>query len=172
MIFIQNKWTLEKVKTFNEYIDKEIINLSSDAAIAFTDGSYSQVKRKGGYGIVLFTQNNKQLHDKVFRWGTQSHKKILKSCNVGTECEAVKFIIKELIDKKLRQITIYYDYEGIEKWITREWNTNTKYTENYVRIMQEYLKQIDVKFIKVKSHIGIKYNELADKIATNALLKP
>lgn len=172
MTFIKKKWTLERVKTFNEYIDKQILQLPLNSAIAFTDGSYSKSKNKGGYGIVLFVQNNTYLYDRVFRWNTQSHKEILKSHNVGTECEAVKFIIKESINKRLRKITIYYDYEGIEKWITREWNTNTKYTENYVRIIQGYLKQIEVEFIKVKSHIGIRYNELADKLAMNALLKP
>ena len=35
-----------------------------------------------------------------------------------------------------------------------------------------YSKQIQIGFVKVKSHCGIIYNELADEIATNALLKP
>lgn len=44
-----------------------INGLNQYQAIAFTDGAYSQNKNKGGYGIVLFTQDNKETYDKVFR---------------------------------------------------------------------------------------------------------
>ena len=47
-----------------------------------------------------------------------------------------------------------------------------KFTENYVDEMTLYSQQIKMGFVKVKSHVGITYNELADEIATNALLKP
>ena len=69
------------------------------------------------------------------------------------------------------KITIFYDYEGILKWLTKEWVANKKYTEEYVDIMTIYSKQIVMGFVKVKSHVGIYYNELADKLATNSLLK-
>ena len=141
-------------------------------AVAFTDGAYSQNKNKGGYGVVLFTQWNKETYDKVFRWNTQSHKEIIKLHNVAAECEAVKFAVQKAIEKGIQKITIFYDYEGILKWLTKEWGTNTNYTESYVDEMTLYSQQIKMGFVKVKSHVGIIYNELADEIATNALLKP
>lgn len=149
-----------------------INSLNPYQAIAFTDGAYSQSKNKGGYGVVLFTQGSKETYDKVFRWKTQSHQQIIKFHNVGAECEAIKFIVKKALEKNLQKITIFYDYEGILKWLTREWNTNSEYSKNYVSIMTQYSQQIKIGFVKVKSHVGIIYNELADKIATNALLKP
>nr|WP_297936908.1 RNase H family protein [uncultured Lachnoclostridium sp.] len=149
-----------------------INKLQVNQAIAFTDGSYSQNKNKGGYGIVLFIQNNKEIYDKVFRWSTQSHKQIIKLHNVGTECEAVKFVVKKAIEKNIQKITIFYDYEGIYKWLAREWKANNEYTKNYITTMTQYSQQIKIGFVKVKSHVGIIYNELADEIATNALLKP
>ena len=149
-----------------------INGLNSYQAVAFTDGAYSQNKNKGGYGVVLFTQGSKEIYDKVFRWKTQSHQQIIKLHNVGAECEAVKFIVKRAIEKNLQKITIFYDYEGILKWLTREWNANQEYTKDYVNTMLLYSKQIQIGFVKVKSHCGIIYNELADEIATNALLKP
>lgn len=165
-------WTPEKVNIFNASVDEMITNLSSNQAIAFTDGAYSQTKNKAGYGVVLFMQRNKEIYDKVFRWKTQSHKPIIKLHNVGAECEAVKFIVSKAIEKNIQKITIFYDYEGIYKWLSREWKTNNEYTKNYVTIMTQYSQQIKIGFVKVKSHIGIIYNELADEIATNALLKP
>ena len=127
---------------------------------------------KAGYGVVLFTQWNKETYDKVFRWNTQSHKEIIKLHNVAAECEAVKFAVQKAIEKGIQKITIFYDYEGILKWLTKEWGANTNYTENYVDEMTRYSKQIKMGFVKVKSHVGIIYNELADEVATNALLKP
>lgn len=165
-------WTPEKVNIFNASVDEMITNLPPNQAIAFTDGAYSQNKNKAGYGIVLFTKNNQETYDKVFRWSTQSHKEIIKLHNVAAECEAVKFAVQKAIEKDIQKITVFYDYEGILKWLTKEWGTNTTYTENYVDEMTLYSKQIKMGFVKVKSHVGIIYNELADKIATNALLKP
>ena len=68
----------------------------------------------------------------------------------------------------MEKITIFYDYEGIYKWISRDWNANKKYTEDYLDIMTSYSKKIVIGFVKVKSHVGIYYNELADKLATSA----
>ena len=165
-------WTPEKVNIFNSSVDEMIIKLPPNQAIAFTDGAYSQNKNKAGYGVVLFTQWNKETYDKVCRWNTQSHKEIIKLHNVAAECEAVKFAVQKAIEKGIQKITIFYDYEGILKWLTKEWGTNTNYTENYVDEMTLYSQQIKMGFVKVKSHVRIIYNELADEIATNALLKP
>lgn len=84
----------------------------------------------------------------------------------------MKFAVQKAIEKGIQKITIFYDYEGILKWLTKEWGTNTNYTESYVDEMTLYSQQIKMGFVKVKSHVGIIYNELADEIATNALLKP
>ena len=165
-------WTPEKVNLYNGLIEEMIPKLPSKQAIAFTDGAYSQKNNKAGAGVVLFTHNGMETYDKVFRWSTQSHREIIKLHNVAAECEAVKYTIKKAIEKEIKRITIFYDYEGILKWLTKEWTTNTKYTEDYVNIMTTYSKEIIMGFVKVKSHVGITYNELADELATNALLKP
>lgn len=70
----------------------------------------------------------------------------------------------------LKKITIFYDFEGIYKWLSYDWVANKTYTENYVDTMTQYSKLIEIAFIKVKSHVGIYYNDLADKLA-NDLLK-
>ena len=143
--------------------------LDYSSAIAFTDGTYKDFK--SGYGIVFFTKENKETFYKSFNKNIASHKEILKLHSVGAECEAVKFAVQKAIEEKLKKITIYYDYEGILKWLTREWIPSNIYTEGYLDTMIKYSKQIKIGFVKVPSHIGIYYNELADKIAKSTLNK-
>ena len=38
--------------------------------------------------------------------------------NVAGEIEAAKFVMWYAVDKKIPEITIFYDYEGIESWVT------------------------------------------------------
>lgn len=163
-------WTPEYVNIYNHKIDNMISNLIPNYAIAFTDGAYSKKLNKSGYGVVLFSPN-KETYYKSFSYKSNSQREIVKLCNVGAECEAVKFAVKKAIEKGMAKITIFYDYEGIYKWLSKEWNTNKDYTEEYVDVMTSYSKKIIIGFVKVKSHIGIYYNELADKLANNVLLK-
>ena len=71
----------------------------------------------------------------------------------------------------MKRISIFYDYEGIEKWINHEWNLSSDYVDNYYDSIKSFSKQITIKFIKIKSHSNIYYNELADKLAKSALNK-
>lgn len=163
-------WTPEYVNIYNDKIDNMISNLPSNQAIAFTDGAYSRNLNKSGYGVVLFSPY-KETYYKSFSFKKNSQREIVKLCNVGAECEAVKFAVSKAIEKGMKKITIFYDYEGIYKWLSKDWSTNKKYTEEYVDIMTSYSNKITIGFVKVKSHVGIYYNELADKLATNVLLK-
>ena len=161
--------TSEEIELKNQYIQYKIDILDDSSAIAFTDGTYKNYK--SGYGIVFFTKDNKEIFYKSFNQKIQSHKEILKLHSVGAECEAAKYAVQKAIDYKLNQITIYYDYEGILKWLNHEWIPSNTYTEEYLDIMAKYSKQIKIGFVKVPSHIGIYYNELADKIAKSTLNK-
>lgn len=149
-----------------------IPKLPPKQAIAFTDAAYSKNKNRSSFGVVLFTSEGKEIYDKVFRWENESHKEIIKLHNVAAECEAALFAVKKSIEKGIKRLTIFYDYEGILKWLNKSWVANTTYSQNYVKAMTKYSKHVIIGFSKVKSHIGIIYNELADEIATNALLKP
>ena len=68
------------------------------------------------------------------------------------------------------KITIYYDYEGIEKWATGEWKANKSITKDYVRFIGEKRNSLDINFIKVPAHSGVRLNEEVDKLAKDALL--
>lgn len=74
-------------------------------------------------------------------------------------------------DLGYESVVISYDYEGIEKWATREWKANKNVSRDYVELYDQASQGIRVKFNKVKAHSGINFNEVADKLAKKALLQ-
>ena len=69
----------------------------------------------------------------------------------------------------IKSITIYHDYEGIAKWCTGEWKTKKVWTKKYKAFYDEISKDLEVEFIKVRGHSGDRFNEMADKLAREAL---
>ena len=168
MYFIKEN---NKINLYNEKIKNMIQNLDDCSSIAFTDGSYSNKSRKGGYGVILLTNKSEFHFLKSFNSSKYSHSEILKLHSVGLECEAVKRAIQEAINLNKQNISIFYDYEGIEKWINHEWNLSSNYANDYYDSIIKFSKQISISFNKIKSHSGIYYNDLVDRLAKSALNK-
>lgn len=158
----------ESIKDLNSQIAKEIENLENDSAIAFVDGSYSENaggKEKYSFGAVILSD---QTENNLYKAYVDTDN--LKYRNVVGELSGVKEVILWAIGHNKKKITIYYDYEGIEKWATSEWKANNDLTKNYVKFIEEKKLLIDIEFCKVPAHSGISYNEKADTLAKNALL--
>ena len=64
---------------------------------------------------------------------------------------------------------MHHDYSGIASWAKGEWKTKQEGTINYKNYMDSLKDKIVVKFIKVKSHSGDLYNDMADELAKKAL---
>ena len=88
--------------------------------------------------------------------------------NVAGEIIASQETIKKAIELGIKNLDIYYDYEGIERWAKGEWNRNKQGTKNYHEFFQKIKSEIQINFIKVKGHSGEKGNEEADKLAKEA----
>jgi len=158
----------ESIKDLNSQIAKEIENLENDSVIAFVDGSYSENaggKEKYSFGAVILSD---QTENNLYKAYVDTDN--LKYRNVVGELSGVKEVILWAIGHNKKKITIYYDYEGIEKWATSEWKANNDLTKNYVKFIEEKKLLIDIEFCKVPAHSGISYNEKADTLAKNALL--
>ena len=54
-------------------------------------------------------------------------------------------------------------------WATKSWKANLKGTKAYQDFFEEQKDKINVEFIHVRAHSGIKYNERADELAKEAL---
>jgi len=151
------------VKYFEKYIEPDDIKSNFDI-IAFVDGSYDRVSKTFGSGIAVidFEKNSVQEykvagHDKWDQW------------NIVGEIEASKYAIKLAHDNGLKKLCIYHDLKNIALWASGSWQAKNEYTQSYVRFVEDYSKDIEITFVKVKGHSCNKYNDIADRLAREAI---
>lgn len=147
----------------NETVEIALRN-DDEIVKAYVDGSYSDFYKMYSYGVVI-------LHKKdIIKFsGKDNNKENLSMRNVAGELLGATEAIKWAINNKIRDIQIYYDYEGIEKWATGVWKTNKEGTKNYKNFIDSIKNIINIHYIKVKAHSGVIYNEQADILAKSEL---
>jgi ribonuclease HI len=132
--------------------------------VAYVDGSYEQSRHAYSYGCVLVFE------DGVVKLnGKGDNEEYVGMRNVAGEILGSEEAIRWAVDNGYQEITIYYDYEGIEKWATGEWKAGKTGTIAYKEFIEEREKEIVIHFEKVAAHTGVEYNELADQLAKEAL---
>ena len=123
---------------------------------AYVDGSY--INRKVGYGVVLI-KKKKLEHE----WYGDVTTEFRHSRQVGGELYAVQKVVEWCQKENISEITIYFDYLGVQKWATGEWRTNLLLTSNYAEFIRN--SGIRIYWRKVKSHSGNHWNQRADELA-------
>ncbi|WP_240739152.1 RNase H family protein [Marinitoga lauensis] len=108
--------------------------------------------------------------DKIEKyWKGYTIEKFLKHRNVTGEVFAALLAFKYAEKENLNCIEINYDYQGIEKWALGLWKTNTELTKYYKSQYDYYSKVFQIRFNKIKSHSGDKFNDIADELAKKAV---
>lgn len=157
--------TIEEAK---EYIglNKKLEKIDNENRVeAYVDGSYEHAIREYGSGVVILKNNNVEK-----TYSTKGKEESLVGMrNVAGEIEAAKIAMNYCLDNKIENLTLYFDYEGIEKWCTGVWKTNKEGTIEYKKFYDSIKSKLNVEFVKVKAHSGNKYNEEADKLAKAAI---
>ena len=136
----------------------------SDWAVAYVDGSYNVATKEYSYGVVLFYRGE-ELH--VSEKGTDASRALMR--NVAGEIEGSMWAMRYCLTHQIPGLDIYFDYAGIEKWCTGEWKANKEGTVAYREFYRKARTQVDIRFVKVKGHSGDTYNDLADRLAKQAL---
>lgn len=158
----------DEISNINKRIELEIVSLKDGEVIAFVDGSYSldaDGKEKYSFGVILVTNESK---DSLYKAFVDNNK--MESRNVAGEIEGVKQAVSWAIASKKQRIKIFYDYEGIEKWATKEWRAKAPISQEYSKFIGEKSRMINIEFEHIKAHSGVVYNERADELAKRALL--
>lgn len=145
-------------------VEKSYTGLSKVDCVAYIDGSYNIKTNTFGYGAVIFYGDEKKV-----LYGSSSDGTGAEHRNVAGELVGVAKVILFAESRGIKNISFYYDYEGIKKWATGEWKANKEFTISYKQFMLAKMKMININFIKVKAHTGDKYNEEADKLAKKSV---
>ncbi len=134
------------------------LNIST-SYYAFVDGSF--IDGCTGYGAVILRDKDvvTELSGKV------DSPEAFNSRQVAGEIQAVIEVLEWCKSQNINEITIFYDFQNIEKWATGKFRTNTPMTQAY----KEYVDNSFVKitWVKVESHTGIELNDRADVLAKN-----
>ena len=154
--------TIEEAKAF---IGEEVQEMSANTeAVAYVDGSYDVTTGSFSYGMVMFYDGKEEHFSKKFEGSDLASMR-----NVAGEIEGARAAMQYCLDKGIKSVTIYHDYIGIAAWCTGEWKAKQEGTVDYALFYQAASLHVDIHFQKVKGHSGDTYNELADKLAKEAL---
>ena len=153
--------TEEEALNYINNVKKEV---SSDVAKAYVDGSYNEKTNEYSFGVVLLHEGQEIHFKKSF-----SEDELSSMRNVAGEIKGAGFIILYCLNRGIKDLVIYHDYEGISKWYQNEWKANLYGTKKYQEFANNVSNDINVSFVKVKGHSNDHYNDLADRLAKDAL---
>ena len=123
----------------------------------YVDGSY--VNGCAGFGVVIL--KNGDLAEELY--GPVPDTFSERARNVTGEIVATEKAVQWCQEHSIQEVSIFYDYKGIEKWATGEWKTKQPLTREYA----DFIRNCGVKIYwhKVESHTGDRWNNRADELA-------
>lgn len=132
----------------------------------YVDGSW--IDGNIGYGVVILKED--QLIHEIAEPIKNSDQELKNIRQVAGELQAVQDAINWLTENGAIHAEINYDYNGIEKWATGEWQAKNPVTQGYRQFIRECT--IEITWKKVEGHTGNRWNERADQLAKAGANKP
>ena len=133
---------------------------------AYIDGSFSKKGGCYGWGGFIFTGTKYHILQ-----GTGTRAEFITERNIAGELVGVLDVMDECPKHDIHEINLYYDYTGIENYITGAWKAKTPLANYYRDTLQLMATayNLTIHFIGVKGHTGNEGNELADYLAKEAV---
>lgn len=147
----------------NDDIEKETTGKGLSGLHAYIDGSFSDKLQETGYGAVIL------YNGEIIHTIKGSSKKYIDMRNVAGELFAAAVSVKWAVENGYKNITLHHDYSGIAHWAKDEWKRKQEGTINYKKFIDDISEKINISFVKVKGHSGDTYNDMADKLAKEAV---
>ena len=163
--------TIEEAETFvrgtapvKEASVEDILKAEPGALIAYVDGSYNVANHQFSYGMVLLDGKEELTSCQFF-----IEEELASMRNVAGEIKGAEAAMRYAVEHGFKKLYIYHDYEGIAKWCQGSWKANKEGTKAYKAYFDSIQGKLEVVFVKVAAHTGDKYNEMADRLAKQAL---
>ena len=159
--------TLDKIDVI-EFLPEELNSNKADTLIAYVDGSYLSDINPNSYGAGIYLIHSDNQHESISLKGTEG----VELRNVAGELVASMQAMNKAKEYGYKNLEIFYDYTGVEYWISGQWIPKNKYTKLYKEYYDNNIKPyINVEFTKVKSHSKNLFNDKVDALAKRALLE-
>lgn len=135
----------------------------------YVDGSFKTINEHQliGSAYVVVNPDGSTVERKV----AKEYEAGTHSWNVTGELNAVYGAVAYALQNNVPEVNIYHDLEGSAHWANKTWKAKKPETQKYAnyinRVRNE--KGLVINFIHVKGHSGNMFNEVADKLAGEAI---
>ena len=137
-----------------------------DCLHIYVDGSYNITTEKYAYALVAVKDNIVEYIENG-KSEDNSNKSIRQ---IAGELEATVRGVEYALSQNEKRVVIFHDYAGIAHHATGFWERKEQSSIDYYNKMRSLMdKGIEVIFVKVDSHTGDLYNEIADEKCKEAL---
>lgn len=142
-----------------------LLNLrEEERAYAYVDGSYNIHTKEYSYGAVLVYMGQESEYSEKGEDASLAEMR-----NVAGEILGAEKMMAACVKLGVKELDLYYDYEGIEKWCTGVWQAKKPGTMAYRDYYNSIKDKLRVNFHKVAAHTGVELNERVDQLAKRAL---
>ncbi len=155
----------KKKETAVESAEESTYEVPKGTLVAFVDGSFDAKTGRYGFGCVLLTDDGQEICEN----GWADHPEAVTARNVAGELRATLTALKRAEEMGYKNVRICHDYNGIAAWFKGEWKASSFVAKQYVAAAEAYRGILSVTFEKIAAHTGVKYNEMADRLAKDAL---
>lgn len=129
-----------------------------DCLHIYVDGSYNISTQRYSYGLVVVNNNVVEYMES----GAHDSKSNIRQ--IAGELDGAVNGVEYALKKGEKKVVLFHDYEGIFHHATGSWDRkDASSTEYYEKMNLLFSKGIEVIFVKVDSHTGDFFNELADE---------
>ncbi|MPQ44039.1 viroplasmin family protein [Clostridium tarantellae] len=156
--------SMEEAKKYlndnNKLLKKGIDNYPEDYLHIYVDGSYNMSTKRYAYGVVAVRDNVVEHIESGSPLDTTKS----NIRQIAGELEGAVKAVEYALKKGEKKVVLFHDYEGIFHHATGSWDRREESSEIYYDKMNKLFKEgIEVIFVKVDSHTGDLFNELADE---------
>lgn len=158
---VAKKPQVQRVGQLNSTDQATTPSTASSSYVAYVDGSFDVHKHRGSAAwVVLHT-------GALAAGGGEPIHQALEHRNITGELLAAIRVLEYCDEQGIAEITIYHDLEATGYWARGEWKRNKPLTQRFYARVQA--AKVRPRFVWVKGHSGVHWNEVVDQLATHAL---